>query len=459
MSSPNQRPDQPQSADFETSGPRSAGPRAAPAQERVERESRQLQFLQSVAVQQLIAQTYPDAVVDPDSVTVEVLQHRPGAGVTAIYRVPSTVEFYVGITTEQISSAQVATEQVNDAPINTAPSAHQRPDSADTVQLETDHGRLTLWEHPGDPLLPGLALATSPAAVTETWGEGAGLKSLETISYRPLRRAVLSADFDQGTRVYLKVLRSGFAEDLAARHRMLVKAGLPAPQLIGEPVSDVVALRRGTGVSLAEHFLSDGAAAVRPADFMELLDALPDEVLWLPRKDAWTDRLPSYAAAAATTLPDCHHRIARLEQEVLAGLRQTDRGPVVPTHGDFYEANLLMEGPKISCLLDVDSLGPGHRVDDLACFLGHLAVLPAVDSRYIHAPAAFDRFARAFAETVDPEALRIRTSSVALSLVAGARSTRRSGWEARAEHRLRCAEVLLGLSPAAGDLPYWPAVL
>lgn len=449
MSSLNQRPDAlhsalPTEAASNTVGPSSAGPKAAPSQERVAQETQQLQFLQSAAVQRLIAQTYPDAVVDPDSVTVEVLQHRPGAGVTGVYRVPSTVEFYVGITTERINAERID---------------HQSSDSAEPVQLETEHGTFVLWEHPGDPLLPGLLLATSPVAVAEAWGEGAALKSLETISYRPLRRAVLSADFDQGTRVYLKVLRSGFAEDLAARHRLLVKAGLPAPELIGEPINDVVALRRGPGVSLAEHFLRDGAAAVRPADFIELLDALPVEVLSLPRKDAWTDRLPSYAAAASTTLPDCQRRISRLEQEVLAGLKVTDRGPVVPTHGDFYEANLLMEGPKISCLLDVDSLGPGHRVDDLACFLGHLAVLPAVDSRYIHAPAAFDRFARAFAETVDSEALRIRTASVALSLVAGARSTRHSGWEARAEHRLRCAEVLLGLSPAAGDLPHWPTVL
>lgn len=131
----------------------------------------------------------------------------------------------------------------------------------------------------------------------------------------------------------------------------------------------------------------------------------------------------------------------------------------MPTHGDFYEANVLMRDSRISCLLDVDSLGPGHRVDDLACFLGHLAVLPAVDPRYIHAPAGFDRFARAFAAEVDPDGLRVRAASVALSLVAGARDVQRRDWEVQAEHRLRCAEVLLDLTPAAGDLPRWPAVL
>ncbi len=411
-------------------------PRAAPARSRVEQEAQQLEFLQSKDVHPLITDVLPNQVINPAAVMMEAVQHRPGAGVTGIYRVSAAAETYVGITSERIPRG-----------------------AGDVVRLDSDHGQLVAWQHPMDPVLPGLPLAASPAAVAATWGEGAELISLETISYRPLRRAVLAADFSDGRRIYLKVLRKDRAADLVARHRMLLEAGVPAPVTVGDPVSDVVALRKGEGVPLAEHFLADGAAAVRPADFIELLDALPEEVLTLPSRDAWTDRLPSYATAAVSALPVCERRIRRLEDEVLAGLQVTDRGPVVPAHGDFYEANLLLTGPQISCLLDVDSLGPGHRVDDLACFLGHLAVLPAVDFRYIHAPAAFDRFARAFAEGVDPEALRIRAASVTLSLVSGARNTRRSGWEAQAEHRLRCAEVLLGLTPAAGDLPHWPAVL
>lgn len=415
---------------------RSAAPQAAPAQERVDQEVQQLALLQSAEVHRLIAQSLPDESVNAGAATVEILQHRPGAGVTGIYRVPGGMETYLGITSERVSSQTMG-----------------------TTRLSSECGPLVAWKHPLDPMLPGLRLATTPAAAAATWGEGEELSSLETISYRPLRRAVLAADFADGRRTYLKVLRQGRAADLVARHRILLDADMPVPVTVGDPVSDVVALRQGSGVSLAELFLADGAAAVRPGDFVDLLDALPEAVRSLPLRDAWTDRLPSYAAAAVSALPDCQRRILRLEQEVLSGLQVTDRGPVVATHGDFYEANLLMSGSKISCLLDVDSLGPGYRVDDLACFLGHLAVLPAVDSRYIHAPAAFDRFARAFAEGVDPEALRIRSASVALSLVPGARSTRFSGWEAQAEHRLRCAEVLLGLTPAAGDLPHWPTVL
>ncbi|GFZ92736.1 aminoglycoside phosphotransferase family protein [Nesterenkonia alkaliphila] len=413
-----------------------AAPRAAPALGRTQQEIAQLDFLQSDQVHPIIAAAVLPQDLGTPQITMEALQHRPGAGVTGIYRVLGREDLYAGVSTERIGN-----------------------DPAQVHRAETEHGPLSIWVHPQDPALPGLPLATDPTRVAATWGRGAQLTSLETISYRPLRRAVIAADFSDGRRLYLKVLRGSRAADLYARHRLLLDAGLPAPVPVSEPIHDVVALQQGTGYSLAEHFLADGAAAVRPQDFLELLDAMPAEVMALPARDAWTDRLSAYASAAVSALPEAEHRIRRLEEEVLAALPATDRGAVVPTHGDFYEANLLMDGPRISCLLDVDSLGPGHRVDDLACFLGHLAVLPAVDSRYLHAPAAFDRFTRAFAGGVDPEGLRIRSASVALSLVSGARDARRPGWQAQADHRLRCAEVLLGLTPAAGDLPSWPAAL
>lgn len=429
-------------------------PRAAPSQDTSQLEAQQLAFLESYDAHSPISVAIQHSGVYATSIQLESVQHRPGAGVTGIYRVatarpvmPSTWsagvytqtsdhvdELYVGMTTEPVPQ-----------------------DAQGVVFSHSPYGRLAVWQHPVDPALPGLRLATDPSSVSEYWGFGKTLISLETISYRPLRRAVIAADFDDGTRLYLKVLRAGRAADLDARHRMLLAAGIPAPRPLREPMADVVALAEGAGISLAEHFLADGGRHLAAEQFTELLDRLPADVMALPVRDAWTDRLPAYASAAVSALPHCADRIRALEALILNGLPHTDRGPAVPTHGDFYEANLLMAGSTISCLLDVDSLGPGHRVDDLACFLGHLAVLPAVDSRYVHAPAAFDRFARAFAQTVDPAALRLRAASVTLSLVAGARDTRRAGWEVQAEHRLTCAEALLGLTAAAPALPQWPA--
>ncbi|GAA1806270.1 phosphotransferase [Nesterenkonia flava] len=419
-------------------------PRAAPTRDVTHRETQHLGFLESPAASASLTAALDSQGITASDVQLETIQHRPGAGVTGIYRVSSAAspeELYVGMTTEVV------------------------PAEAEGVTLlplpggDPTFGALALWHHPFDPALPGLPLATDPGSVARTWGLGRQLVALETVSYRPLRRAVIAADFSDGSRLYLKVLRGGQASELDARHRLLLDAGVQAPRPVREPIADVVGLEQGEGVSLAEYFLADGASAVDPQDFISLLDRLPAEVMTLPARDAWTDRLPAYASAAVSALPEDESRIRRLEAEILAGLEVSDRGPVVPTHGDFYEANVLMHQAQISCLLDVDSLGPGHRVDDLACFLGHLAVLPAVDQRYVYAPAAFTRFAQAFAATVDPTGLRVRSASVALSLVAGARDARRSGWQAQAEHRLRCAEALLGLTAAEADLPQWPAGL
>ncbi|MGG5752340.1 phosphotransferase [Zafaria sp. Z1313] len=404
-------------------------------------EDRQLAFLQEHAAELIdaaLAQERPapdglPAACPAPPLQVQ-LQHRPGAGISALYELPwERGGGFIGLTTE---------------PVGPVPG---------TVSVEvpageeSDAGSLTvhLWRHPDDPRLPGLALAASPERVAGHWGAEGRLEKIETVTYRPLRRAVLRAEFvlpgplSVRRRVYLKVMRPPLAAELHHRHTLLAAAGLPVPRPLGDPVLDVVALGEAPGVPLSRSLLSDGAAGVDPAELTALLDGLPPEVLELPRRPAWSDRLRHYASAAAVALPAHEERIGRLRSRLGRLLDSTDRGPVVPSHGDFYEANLLMDGSRVSGLLDVDSVGPGHRVDDLACFLGHLAVLPAVDARYVHVPAAVERFGAAFEDGVDRRALWTRAAAVAVSLVAGARTPGTTGWEPSARARLAAAEALL----------------
>ncbi|MDD9207072.1 aminoglycoside phosphotransferase family protein, partial [Georgenia sp. 10Sc9-8] len=94
-----------------------------------------------------------------------------------------------------------------------------------------------------------------------------------------------------------------------------------------------------------------------------------------------------------------------------------------------------------SALLDVDSVGPGHRVDDLACLLGHVSVLPHLaPSTYPHVPAVLAAWTRWCETQVDPVALHARSAGVVLSLVAGARRRDGRSWRADAEGRLARAE-------------------
>ncbi|MHA7292732.1 phosphotransferase [Arthrobacter sp. HLT1-21] len=374
----------------------------------------------------------------PTSWSLVQIHHRPGAGATGIYQVQ--IEAKGGL---------VATEFLC---ISTAALPANTPA---TVQLSSPDGAttLTVWEHPNDPLLPGLSWACDAASVGSTLFAGvqvtgrsaATVPDLATVSYRPLRRAVLIADFG-GERRYLKVLRSGQGAHLAKRHRLLIDAGIPAPALIEVPAQDVLAMHPAAGTLLAELLMSDGAQSLQPRTLVNLLQNLPAGAMHLPDRPAWAVRVKDYARGAAAVLPGEQSRISALATRVHRLVAEVDAGPRVPSHGDFYEANLLITGDTVSGLLDVDALGPGHLVDDLACFVGHLAVLPAVDSRYTHIPQTLNRFLAVFDQEVHPAALRGRAAGVALTLVAGAkhRATARdpNSWQSDALQRLAIAESL-----------------
>lgn len=350
------------------------------------------------------------------------------------------------------------------------------PGSAPAARIRHRGLELLAWRHPFDPWLPGLAFASSPAAVGRAVFGSARPARLDELAYRPTRRAVVRAVHARGVR-YLKVLGRGRAAALLARHRVLRDAGLPVPAAGTVPgdgigagptagagsgivagAEDVVVLHALGGAPLAAMVRRDGAAALAPEHVLALLDALPAAVLELPARVSWTDRVLDHARAAALALPGEAGRIGRAARAIDAARDATDPGPVVPVHGDLYEANLrtgpaagpAAAGPfgPLTGLLDLDTLGPGHRVDDLACLVAHLAVLPTVDARHVHAPAAARRLLAGFDAAVDPAALRVRAAGVALSLVAGAR--RAGGPPGPARGRLEVAEQFLRDSEGPG---------
>nr|WP_276607354.1 phosphotransferase [Kocuria sediminis] len=389
----------------------------------------------------VLEQVLRPAGLDADRWTLRRVHHRPGAGASAI--------FDVAALDGQRRVAEVVCVSTTAPPRQVV----ERGDGPLLVEVENEGLALTAWRHPHDPWLPGLPWATSPEDVGRTAFGSAVAAELTAISYRPTRRAVQRATHDSGVR-YLKVLRRGRAATLHGRLRMLLDAGLPVPAPAGEPVRDVVVLHELPGAPLAGAVRDDGATALRPEHVLALLEALPAAAGQLPPRPSWTDRVLDYGHAAAVALPEEQERAERLAAAIDDARRATDPGPAVPVHGDLYEANLLVDpagrGPfgPLTGLLDVDSVGPGHRVDDLACLVAHVAVLPTVSDRYGHAPATAERLLAGFDEVVDPAALRVRCAGVALSLVAGAR--RSGGPPDRARRRLEIAERFLA---RAGESP------
>jgi aminoglycoside phosphotransferase (APT) family kinase protein len=113
-------------------------------------------------------------------------------------------------------------------------------------------------------------------------------------------------------------------------------------------------------------------------------------------------------------------------------------------HGDFYEGQLLVDGGRICGLLDVDTAGPGDRLDDLACLLGHLSVLGQIDrDRAPIINGAGATYLQAFESVVSPAALRCRVAAVVVSLATGSHRVQERAWQATTRRRLELAEKWL----------------
>ncbi|QXQ09211.1 phosphotransferase [Paeniglutamicibacter sp. Y32M11] len=384
------------------------------------------------------------------------LGHRPGAGISAIYRMPAGTGFNeLGLTTEIVpATLPAATRALQSAGINTS-SASSGLAGID-VQIPGDEQdpsgsvvRVSGWIHPHDPKLPALALATDRTRVLEMWGQAELLTGLRMMAYRPLRRAVIEATFTTlgplkiVRKIFLKVGHPTAIAALARRHRLLEASDIPSPALIEPSHRGIIALEAGSGVSLSESIRQHAGTDLDPQDFISCLDALPETVMELPQRPAWSDSLRRYQGAATLTLPHREREIELLVSNIEVHLQRSVRGELVPTHGDFYDANILLRNGRITSLLDLDSLGPGYRVDDLGCLLGHLAILPSLGEKNRAATGTMERFGSVFETVVDPRSLWTRAAAVALTLIAGSRNLGADIWEDVAEERLKTVRKLL----------------
>ncbi|MFP5334877.1 MAG: aminoglycoside phosphotransferase family protein [Actinomycetes bacterium] len=313
---------------------------------------------------------------------------------------------------------------------------------------------VAVWRYPFDPGLPALTLACDLPAVHALLldlgladpASSPGDVELLTRAYRPRRRAVVEARFparDGGTgRAFLKVARPDRVADLHRRHQLLVDAGVPVPRPLGWNDDGLLVLTALPGKGLRRQLRARGAAAVDAGDLLGVLNALPAELLEMPRRASWTDGAEHYARVIGAAVPDEAERAAALARAVRDGLAAQDE-PVVPVHGDFYEAQLFADGGHLTGVLDVDSAGPGHRADDLACLLAHVEVLAQIHT------ADADRLREAVAgwlpvmeadPATDPTALRLRTAGALLSLATGPHRVQQSGWQEATGRRLDLVE-------------------
>ena len=352
--------------------------------------------------------------------TVRTVDHRPGRGATAVHDVRlrrrggGLVDHVLVLTTDVDAVAGAG--------------------DAGTVVRSGDGTRLGAWPLPHDPSLPGLAPAMDPAAVADLLHRcGVAVRpedvTVRLRAYRPRRRAVVRVS-TVGLELFLKVVAPEHAEALHSRHRDLARAGVPAARSLGADRQGVVVLEQVRGQTwrqtMREHLPVPSARSLWSA-----MDRLPRSLLTAPPRLSWAEQSWHHESLLRAALPGAAGAVRTITDgadvaDDVAAL------PTVPVHGDLYEAQVMVDRGRLSGVLDLDTAGPGHRIDDEACVLAHLALLP------LALPETVDGCAAALHEHLeasrsDPELLWRRMSLVLLTLATGPARHRRPGWRRRTE--------------------------
>lgn len=312
---------------------------------------------------------------------------------------------------------------------------------------------VAVWLYPRDPDLPGLIRAAYPEQVaallhayeiTPELFDGSEVE-LEMVGYRPRRRAVLRATVPiAGVRTvfYLKVLRQKLFEPTLRRHQLLLGAGLPAPQVAAATEDFLLVLPELPGRPLA-HAIFDPVAPCSAEQLVGLLDAMPREVATLSRRSPWTDAIDQYAAMVAAALPPLESRLRWLVDQVRGGLAGIEPGNDA-THGDFHEGQLFVADGRVTGLLDIDTVGPGRRADDLACLVAHLSTVQRMSSvQAARVSQLLRTWIPVFDARVDPVELRLRAAGVVVSLATGPYRGQEPHWEAETDQIVSAAERLV----------------
>ncbi len=309
--------------------------------------------------------------------------------------------------------------------------------------------RVAVWLYPNDPDLPGLPRAAYAERMAEALAPALGGQppadrlALTMIGYRPRRRAVVRVDIaEPAETLYVKVLRPRVFADIVRRHTLLREGGIPAPEVLLATDDQLLVTRELPGVPLA-HALFENGAPCRPEEIVELLDAMPPAVSRLERRPPWADAVGHYARMVAATLPELADELSRLVEQIVTGLAAYPPGDE-PTHGDLHEGQLSVEGGRIVGMLDIDTIGPGRRADDLACLIGHLSTIQRMNARQEgQVRDLLGRWVPVFDKRVDPVELRLRAAAVVISLATGPYRSQETDWRQQTVSMVRAAGALV----------------
>ncbi len=310
---------------------------------------------------------------------------------------------------------------------------------------------VAVWIYPKDPDLPGLERAAYPTEMAAVLNEyrvfptpvGVDQIRLDMIGYRPRRRAVLKCTITVPPRVlYVKVLRERLFESVKQRHELLIEAGVPAPVILAATSDHLLVLDELPGRPLARAIFDDDPPTTAER-LIRVLDAMPASVAALERRPPWAEAVKHYARMVSQALPPLQPRLDWMAEQITQGLDDCPEGNE-PTHGDFHEGQIHVRNGHVSGILDIDTVGPGRRADDLACLVAHLSTVQRMNTRQAERVHHLLRtWVPVFDERVDPTELRLRAAAVIISLATGPYRSQEPHWERETHQIVDAAEALI----------------
>jgi hypothetical protein len=311
---------------------------------------------------------------------------------------------------------------------------------------------VAVWLYPNDPDLPGLQRAAVPDALADLLNEHRVLDHpvtgdhirLRMISYRPRRRAVLKAVIksSRGPRTFfVKVLRESAYAPTLQRHELLRRARFPAALVAAATADFILVLHALPGLPLTKAIFDEAMPCTAESMIM-LLDSLPAAVAELPRRPPWTDAIATYAEMIAAAAPVLDPQLRWLVTQVSGVLAGAQPG-LEPTHGDFHEGQVFVANGLITGLLDIDTMGPGRRADDLACMIAHLSTMQRMTAEQaVSLTRLIKLWLQVFDTRVDPAELRLRAAGVIVSLATGPYRSQEPNWQAETKRMIESAVAL-----------------
>jgi len=304
-----------------------------------------------------------------------------------------------------------------------------------SVVVESADAAVSMWLLPYDPLLTGLRSAMDVSAVRsllDGFGAACEVVSPRLRAYRPGRRAVVQVDAGDVS-LFLKVVPPSEVLELHKRHRRLVEH-VAIPDSLGvAPDLGIVVLGRLPGVDLRRTLLEGERSIPDPEHIAGMVMNLPEpDSAW--RSSSPVEALPKIGELLCRLVPSEGQRITALVGDIGSGSIDLR----IPVHGDFHEAQVMVDRGQPVGLLDVDTYGWGRPSDDAATMLGHLHLLAERGRRRV-APLARG-LNRLWDHRIDPVDLRLSTAAVILGLATGPFRVQRRHWRGETIARIQVAE-------------------